>query len=344
MTTTKDINIIRDLAKQAAEISQKDIQNEKRDLWRQHNSLKKTRPLVLVSVGRYDCYATEILPPDKLQCQDPFFRNHEFTLRNMIFKDSIGDDSITEPWITVQAVYKVSGWGPSIKHIPSSKAGGAYKFDPAIKEPEDIAKLVKPHHVIDEINTARNRDRLMDAVGDILEVNVDRGPIFRSFSADISYGIVQLIGLEQLMWYMYDRPKWLHEILAFMRDGILTVHEEAETAGDWGLCNHENQAQAYAAELPDPKANSKSIGRDQLWAFFAAQEYAQISPEMHDEFLLQYQIPIMEKFGLTAYGCCEDLTRKISILKKIPNLRRIAVTPWANVAECAEQIGQDYVI
>jgi len=47
---------------------------------------------------------------------------------------------------------------------------------------------------------------------------------------------------------------------------------------------------------------------------------------------------------LVAYGCCEDLTRKIDMLRQIPNLRRIAVSPFANVAKCAEQIGRDYVI
>jgi hypothetical protein len=52
----------------------------------------------------------------------------------------------------------------------------------------------------------------------------------------------------------------------------------------------------------------------------------------------------MAKFGLVAYGCCEDLTHKIDMLRRIPNLRRIAVTPWANVSKCAEQIGTDYVM
>jgi ABC-type Zn uptake system ZnuABC Zn-binding protein ZnuA len=76
----------------------------------------------------------------------------------------------------------------------------------------------------------------------------------------------------------------------------------------------------------------------------AAQEYTLVSPEMFNEFLLKYQVPILSQFGLTAYGCCEDLTRKIPFLRQIPNLRRIAVAPFANVAACAEQIGEDYVI
>jgi hypothetical protein len=76
----------------------------------------------------------------------------------------------------------------------------------------------------------------------------------------------------------------------------------------------------------------------------AAQEFTAVSPEMHDEFMLQYQLPILKQFGLVAYGCCEDLTRKIDMLRKIPNLRRIAVSPFADVAKCAAQIQKDYVL
>jgi hypothetical protein len=68
-----------------------------------------------------------------------------------------------------------------------------------------------------------------------------------------------------------------------------------------------------------------------------------VSPEMHWEFMLAYQAPIMEPFGLSAYGCCEDLTHKIDILRRIRNLRRIAITPRADVQRSCEQVGGDYV-
>jgi hypothetical protein len=142
---------------------------------------------------------------------------------------------------------------------------------------------------------------------------------------------------------MVDNREWLHKLMAFMRDGVLKVQEEAEKAGDWGLCAHQNQAMAYAEELPDPAANSNGTKRSRLWAFAAAQEFTGVSPAMHDEFLLQYQLPILRHFGLAAYGCCEDLTNKIDMLRQVPNLRRIAVSPFADVARCAEQIGRDYV-
>jgi hypothetical protein len=76
----------------------------------------------------------------------------------------------------------------------------------------------------------------------------------------------------------------------------------------------------------------------------ASQEFTAVSPAMHEEFLLRYQLPILARFGLTAYGCCEDLTRKIPMLRRIPNLRRIAVSPFADAAKCAAEIGRDYVL
>jgi hypothetical protein len=141
-----------------------------------------------------------------------------------------------------------------------------------------------------------------------------------------------------------DHPEWLHRLAGFMRDGILRTHEQAEAAGDWGLCDHQNQAMPYCRELRDPAPNVNGVTRGELWGYMAAQEMTLVSPRMHDEFLLQYQLPILAAFGLTAYGCCEDLTHKIDMLRQIPNLRRIAVAPAADVARCAEQIGQDYVL
>ena len=141
---------------------------------------------------------------------------------------------------------------------------------------------------------------------------------------------------------MMDSPDELHRLLAFMRDGVIKAQQEAEDAGDWGLCDWSTQVMPYTKELADPRPNV-SAKRGEIWGYFAAQEFAGVSPALHEEFLLRYQMPIMEKFGIVAYGCCEDLTLKIDMLRKVPNLRRIAITPFANVKRCAEQIGPDYI-
>jgi hypothetical protein len=75
-----------------------------------------------------------------------------------------------------------------------------------------------------------------------------------------------------------------------------------------------------------------------------AQMFSDISPEMHEEFDLQYGKRLGDRCALTYYGCCEPLQGKIQVIKKnFKNLRKIGVTPWANEESSAEQIGRDFV-
>jgi hypothetical protein len=337
-----DHTILRELVQRYLEVCHRDAQQTRRDLWRRHNNLEWTRPLIYTRA-----FAWQEMPESRLVCEDPFFRVYENELRHNLFWDTLDDDSIFEPWLTVDAAWMTPPegiWGLPNRWIAGEDPRGSKRMDPPIVQPEDAARLVAPRHRIDEAETDRRVSRLHDAVGDLISLDVDRAPAYRMWNGDISTQLAQLRGIEQLMLDMMERPDWLHEVLAFMRDGILRTHDEAEQAGDWRLSAHQNQAMPYAAGLPDPAPNGSSVSRNQLWYFAASQETTLIGPAQFDEFMFQYQMPIMAKFGLTAYGCCEDLTLKIGVLRQLPNLRRIAVSPMANVARCAQQIGADYVL
>ena len=65
--------------------------------------------------------------------------------------------------------------------------------------------------------------------------------------------------------------------------------------------------------------------------------------EMHAEFDIDYAIKLSERFAYTYYGCCEPLDKKLSVISKIKNLRKIGVSPWANEEAMAEWIGGSYV-
>ena len=75
-----------------------------------------------------------------------------------------------------------------------------------------------------------------------------------------------------------------------------------------------------------------------------AQMFSTVSPAMHDEFDIQYSIPLASRCAYTYYGCCEPLDDRIDKLKQYPNLRKVGCSPWANVERCAEQLGGDYVL
>ena len=348
MSTQHDIDIVRSLARRYAEIAALGIQDEKRKLWTDHFSLRPTRVPILATYGMWNVWCREVFADAQMQCEDAFLRDHERRLRMLIFQhEMVGDDTIQEPWISLTASVK-GEWGnvwgvEESMHAPGVE-GGAAAFDPPIKTWDDVQMLRMTHHEVDEDQTARDLAMLSEAVGDILPIDVNRSPCHIGFMADISTSITKLRGMQQLMIDMYESPEQLHGLLAFMRDGILQNNREAEDAGHYSLTSAQNQAMPYADQLEAPTANSGPRKRSEIWGFCAAQEHTLISPEFHNEFLLQYQLPICEHFGLLHYGCCEDLGRKIDMLRQLKNLRSIAVTPVADVPACAEQIGADYAI
>ena len=75
-----------------------------------------------------------------------------------------------------------------------------------------------------------------------------------------------------------------------------------------------------------------------------AQIFASVSKAMHEEFDIAYMKKVMEPFGLFNYGCCEPLDKKIDIVEQLPHLRKISITPWADIDNAAEVIGKRYVI
>ncbi len=335
----KDILILRDLAKQYLEICQSPEQAVRRNLWRRHNGLQAVLPPIYVRA-----FAWQEMPDRRCVCQDNFFQGYEDFFRQMLFRATLADDFIFEPWVTVLADYDCTGWGiEGQRHRPEEKEG-SFKIDYPLKTLEDIGRLRVPAHRINEEGTRIKVQRLQEAIGDIITINVDRGTAYRMWDGDLSTHLGFLRGIENAMLDMMDNPQGLHRLMRFLRDGVLAVHDQAEAAGDWNLGANENQAMPYTLELPVPAANQNGVSRKNLWGFMASQEFTLVSPDLWNEFLLEYQIPILEKFGLAAYGCCEDLTRKITGLKKIKNLRRIAVSPFADVGRCAEQIGDGYVL
>jgi hypothetical protein len=101
---------------------------------------------------------------------------------------------------------------------------------------------------------------------------------------------------------------------------------------------HSSGGVSYTDELPRPDHNPAQVCLCDLWASAEAQEMAGVSPDMHEEFVLQYERRLLEPFGLNGYGCCEDLTLKLDSVLRIPNIRRVSISPFANVDACAQKL------
>jgi len=64
---------------------------------------------------------------------------------------------------------------------------------------------------------------------------------------------------------------------------------------------------------------------------------------MFAEFIFPYQLSLMEKFGLVCYGCCEPVEKRLVYLKRIPRLRRVSVSAWADEDIAAQELGNRYI-
>jgi hypothetical protein len=335
--TDSDRTTLRDLAKQVAEVASLPIQVERRRRWTLHNDLKSTRPLILVfPEGAWE----ELLSADVLRCEGEAARDIERRLRQRLYyRDHLQDDTVIEGDWTVNTVLRSSGWGLEPNRIPSPERRGAWRFDPVIREPADMRKLRFPEISVDEAATAEALDAAQELFGDILEVR-HKGVAHVSFHLMSLY--TDLRGLEQVMMDMVLDPGWVHDAMAFLTEGHQRLLQQYIDLDLLSLNNdgtyHSSGGNGYTEQLPAPGSSPDRVRPIDMWASAEAQELAGVSPAMHKAFAMDYEKALLAPFGLTGYGCCEALDRKLDDVLTIPHIRRVSIAPSADVDVCAERL------
>jgi hypothetical protein len=342
MINATDRRILRELAERVSEIASMPVMHERRSLWRRHNRLERARPLILVfPEGAW----RELLPESELECAGAEARAMEWELRSRIYHHQhIHDDKPIERNWVVNKVIHVSGWGLEAQHIASSEATGAWAFDPVIRTRDDLAKLRFPEVTCDHDATQRKLDEAQDLFGHFLEIKL-KGVSHISFHLMSIY--TGLRGLEQVLLDMCDNPDMLHEAMAFLEEGYRRMVQQYVDLNLLSLNNdetyHSSGGVGYTTELPAPGFDPQRVRPCDMWASAESQELQVVSRAMHAEFALQYEKRLLAPFGLNGYGCCEDLTGKLDDVFTIPNIRRISISPFANVDRCAERLGAKYI-
>ena len=326
---------VRELARRVAEISA-DEENERiRQRWRDVNALRKPdRPPVWCRpVGAWG----EILPEESLRCRDPWLRSVERGFRQTLIKHEIGDDTPLDGHFPVSAAFDVDPpniWGMDIGRQRPPDPGGAWKYDPPIKTEADLDTLRTPTFSYNEPKTQDNLSRAHDLLGDILPVKLVCGP---PLSATICTYAASLRGLTEMMMDAIAAPELLHRLMAHIRDAVLRAMRDVE---ETGLLTRNNTGPMTCSDPIGPEP----ITYRNLWGMGNSQEFDQISPDMWREFLLDYQRPILDRFGLAGYGCCENLTHKIDGVLSIPNLRIFVCSAWTDLDKVIDRVGTDCVI
>ena len=343
MIHSHDRQVLRELAKQVAEIAADPRQKDTVKAWKALNGLRPVRPMVMID--QIPWHEMNVNDELTLRCEDKEARGIETSFRESIYRwRHMPADFVVESKFGVVPVVK--GWTLGMRAVEDRAVSDprntvvSHRYHDQLQTESDLEKIRIPTIVYDRDATAQRVAELQEALGAILDVRVEFGsPMFNVWD-----GIVMWRGPENLMIDLGERPEFVHKLMARVTAAHTAVLDQLENLGvmtgpqSWIHCTG-----AFTDELPKPGYVPGRARAKDVWTCGMAQIFSCVSPPMHQEFELDYMNPIYARFGLVYYGCCEPLDRKLDIVKKIPNVRKISMSPWVDVEAGAAQIGRGYV-
>ena len=338
-----DIRILRELAREFAAAAHEPRNEERRRLHTAVNDLGMIRPVVLIDEipweqmnigGVLDC-----------KCEDPFFRGYEWNFRALLFKYRVFPaDMYLKTSVGVGKVVHSTGNGLKIREetLKSDHKTHIVSHAYADQLPDDAAleKIQMPVITYDEEATRANWNRIGEAIGDIIPVKITG----QGYSYIATWDeIPRYHGPEQCLIDLADRPEFMHRMIRKLTDVKLAEIRQLE---ELGLYDDENDNLHCTASLVSdlPGKVGGKVTRKNVWGRGMSQIFGSVSRDMHEEFDIRYMLETIGTFGLSYYGCCEPLHNKVDIVAKIPNLRKIGCTPWADADMMAEIVGKKYVM
>ena len=338
----EDRAVLRTLAHRVAAIAAGPRMEEVRALWRNINGLNQSRPAIFCDPENG---WNEIVTESQMQCQGKLARRWEMDLRKEIFwGDQMGDDKPVEPCFDVPYTVSPDDWGLKAVYRKGGSQG-SYVWESPIKDYDaDLKRLHSPQFEID-CETTRGCLAIAEEVfGGILSVRL-KGTWW--WSLGLTWPAATLRGLENLFCDLIENPDGLKQLLAIIsrghldkldyleRHNLLSLNNDGTYVGSGGF--------GFSDQLPQQDFGGRVRCPD-LWGFTESQETVSISPAMYAEFVFPGEKPIMDRFGLTCYGCCEPLDKRWDRVKKHHGLRRVSCSPWADLEKMAEYLGNRYVL
>ena len=342
MLKKTDREIIRHLAAEVAEIAVLPVHEEKRRMWRRLNGLKPVRPMVMIDQVCWPEMNTD--GALTLHCEDAECRRYEESLRRTLYQwRHFPVDMVVEPFIQVPKAVGNTGFGFSGKEKTlGDPASGvmSHAYENQFVTDADLDKIKLPVVRHDTAETAR-RLELANALFDGTLDVVPCGHVPMSCAWDPISG---WMGVENALYTMVDRPEYIKELVRRIVAWWTCEQDQLEAQGL--LCHPQMLIQctgAYTDDLPTPGFDPDRPRLKDIWGAGLAQMLGTVSPEMYEEFEIDLCLPMYRRFGLLYYGCCEPLDRKLAQVRKIPNVRKVSMSPWVDEERGAAEIHGDYV-
>jgi len=344
----RDKAVLRALAGEVAEIAALPVHEEKAALWRRLNDLDSARPMVWVN----EICWNEMNIGDELtlRTRHPWAQDQERGLRRLLYQwRHLPGDMIVDGFLTCPLAIHSTDFGiiedvDTIKMDETSDICSRH-FKILIKEPEDIQKIRMPVVTHDEKATEIRYQAMCEVYDGIM-------PVRKSGQTHIWFTpwdyLIRWWGVQEAMLDIIARPDmvhaavdrmvdaWMAELDQFVEQNLLSLDCNNTRVGSGGY--------GYVSALPGPRFEPEHVKPHNMWGCSNAQIFSDVSPDMHWAFAVEHDLRWLTRWGLTYYGCCEPLDGKIDMLRRIPNLRKISVSPWCNPERAVNEIGRDYVI
>ncbi len=338
-----DRAVLRELGRQVAEIAALPEQQKTIALWKANNGLKPVRAMVMID--QMPWHEMDVDGELTLRTEDEFCRGLETRLRRTLYLwKHMRADMVVEPVVEMSKAIRGADFGLRTNEEiavsdPCNDVVG-HRYLDQIRTDEDLLKIRTPEIALDERATAQTEQRAHDLFDGVLGIRMQGA--FPSFAPWDQ--IVQWHGVGSLLVDLADRPEFMHRMVSRLTEAHLSLLDQLEAKGLLGAGQGTIHCTgAYTDELPAPGFDPRHPRAKDLWTCGMAQIFSSVSPAMHDEFELRYAARWYARFGLGYYGCCEPLDMKVDIIRKLPHVRKISMSPWVDVERGAERIGRDFV-
>jgi hypothetical protein len=344
----KDTDILRRLASELAEIAALPVHKEKARLWQKLNDLRSQRPMVWINEICW--HEMDVDGELTLRTEHPWARDQERDLRRTLYQwrhlpgDMIVGDYLACPLAVHSTDFGIVEDVDVVKTDAASDVVSRH-FKIQIRDFGDLEKIRMPSVTHNEAATECRYQAMCKVYDGIM-------PVRKVGQTHIWFTpwdyLIRWWGIQEAMIDLVERPELVHAGVQRMVDAWMVELDQFETLNVLSLdCDNTrigSGGYGYTSQLPGEKYDPSRVRPHNMWGCSNAQIFSEVSPKMHWEFALKHDLRWLSRWGLTYYGCCEPLDQKIDLLRRIPNLRKISVSPWCNTQRVIDKIGADYVI
>ena len=332
---------LRSLARKQAEIAALPVMRQREKMWMDMNDgIPGTRPPFAIESWTFD---RDFMPETIFHCKSDYGRRWENGfLRNIRHHEILNDDHVCPNTIDMGWHVWTNEFGIDIptEYIADSEGViTGYHFECPITDLSEGFEFLKPTtYGVDREGTQEEKHFLEQTFGDIMPVVMRSGTYG---ATSLTQRLMRLMSMETFFLSMYDCPEKLHAIMALLRDNAINVSRWAEKEGLLVL-NNGNQCTCgtcfnFTTLLPKHDVAPGQVRLSDMWGVMDSQETVGVSPELFHEFCFPYYKELADMFGLVYWGCCEPADPLWeSSLSKLPNLKAISISRWANQRYMAE--------